>query len=993
MNKIPRSNGRTVVADRVPVSFVRTWMFHWPLLLAAFSGFVAARTEAAIPAAATQDPLYAKGYLVVTYYSGVSKTGTWPVSTTAGLNQALDDAYANNLIAYFPEGTYLINDTLTAHTQTGWNPEGDNYPDTDFTTPRKHIAMIGSTQGHRPIIKLAPNSEGFNNPDVSKPMVEFKNFDFVNTSTEQADSGFHQMLRGIDLDCNAADDANGNDGAIGLYFNQAQNASIENVKVIATGAFAAFRGVPGAASIIVNIEAVGGRYGIYTSIDKAGGCAIVGAKLKDQTINAVHYDGFVPLVLVGFEITTPANSTQAAVTTVPNSGPPKANTSGIHLIDGIIRLGGNPAAAAINNSIGKNIYVRNVYISGGNPVEDNSTNLVKSNSTVTTGTGLWKRIVEYSYCDQAEADAESKVSYNLVGATEARTPTPVSTIYSTVAAGSVPANLITRHIWSALPSVDDIDAVDAFALGIVPAVNELDPVTVDHSALQAIIDQNRKIFLRKGIYRLTGPITLHPNTILYGADRNLTRIEVAGTFLPTVETALISTDDSPTATTYMGDLSIGVYAGGSAPSGWYNSPHPNDWFNALDWRAGKDSMVHMGLVYLAPANVGGRWYTNKHSLIRIRGSGGGRWYYCGSVKNFTSQHADYRILKVEGTRQPLWIYGLNPEHPKGCDAFVEFNDAQNVRIYSVKSEFNGDWVTLLENSPAAKSVVLKFVGCMNVALFGHGAIRNGVNDRGVVEFWDSDRVLATLITPELLRFDTPNDDTLREIVDNQRTKGVRYPHVVALYKRGSITTADEAAMSHSDTFYGPELGFASIPAEDGWVLEGATPGTGGSLLSNGTGPQALSLGDNAAKKQYRSVLSFNTNTPLISANAIIVGASLELRRGYGSVSGTFGRIMADIKTGTFGSAGLEITDFQAGADASDVVPVFPIPAVNGESIEGVLNANGCGKINRTGQTQIRLRFQYATDNDTSTDVLGFYSGENVSENIPILSVRYGQPSN
>ena len=38
----------------------------------------------------------------------------------------------------------------------------------------------------------------------------------------------------------------------------------------------------------------------------------------------------------------------------------------------------------------KNLYVRNVYVTG-------TANLVKSGSTATTGTGIWKQIVEYCY--------------------------------------------------------------------------------------------------------------------------------------------------------------------------------------------------------------------------------------------------------------------------------------------------------------------------------------------------------------------------------------------------------------------------------------------------------------------------------------------------------------------------------------------------------------------------------------------------------------------
>ncbi len=802
------------------------------------------------------------------------------------------------------------------------------------------------------------------------------------------------MVRGIDLDCG------GNPGAIGLYFNEAQNSSIENVKIFAAGAFAGFRGIPGAASIMVNIEVEGGQYGIYTNSNKAAGCVIAGAKLRNQTVNAVRYDGFVPLVLVGFEIVTPANSTQAAVTIVKNPGGARANASGVSLIDGIIRLGGNPTVAAIDNPEGKNFYARNVYIS-----RDGASNLVKSYlADTTTGTGYWKRINEYSYCDQAGPDSFDngeglKESFSLVGAalTPNKTPSPLNNgVIAAVTsnAGSPPGDLVSRHTWFALPSVDDLDKFDVSTAGIIPAVNEDDPRVVDHGVLQILINSHRKIFLPKGIYRLTGPINLKADTILFGADRNLTRIEVAQgwsddiaeTKALQIETSVITTDNSSTATTYLGDLSIGVHCG-KPPTGPESLPDPSDWFTALDWRAGKDSMVHIGQVYREPYAVMPRWKTNKHSLIRIHQLGGGRWYHLGAVKAHTSEDPDYRILKVENTTQPLWIYGLNPEHPRGCDAYVEFNNAKNVRIYSVKSEFTEDRALGID-SLAAKSVALKFIKSQNIAIFGYGAIRNGVNNRGIIEFIDSARVLAALIAPERKRFGTSSDDTIRELKTEDvlptRKRGVTFPHVVALYKDGEITGTDEMQMTHSDSFYGMELSFPSVEGEDGWIVAG-TPST-----VNTIGP--LRVGDNAANKQYRSILSFVTTLPSSHPDLVAVAATLSLRRNASAFTypAAFGRLKADIKTMTFGgTATLVSDDFNAAPTYTDVIPAFPVPAAS--SVNEYELASGLTAINPGGRTQLRIYFANPTDSDSAADALEFFGGGGPLVNQPILTVRYTQP--
>jgi hypothetical protein len=46
-------------------------------------------------------------------------------------------------------------------------------------------------------------------------------------------------------------------------------------------------------------------------------------------------------------------------------------------------------------------------------------------------------------------------------------------------------------------------------------------------------------------------------------------------------------------------------------------------------------------------------------------------------------------------------------------------------------------------------------------------------------------------------------------------------------------------------------------------------------------------------------------------------------------------------------------------------------------------------VNKTGYTQLRIRFTTDDDNDSADDYLGFYSGENpTAANRPILEVTY-----
>jgi hypothetical protein len=807
----------------------------FPLILALAAALPDAR--ALSPAAARNNPV--KGYLNVDVYSGVTNTpGATPVqpsagvmtNTTTALNTALKDAYEEGYVAYFPSGTYFVNGTLKAHTETGG-------VGSDFNTPKQHLVVVGQ-KSNRPVIKLANNATGFNSTTTPKAVVEFMNFEVGHLPTNDTDplryyweapsKAYGQMIRDIIIDCSQGG-AN-NDGAIGLYFNQAQNASIENVKVIATGALSGITALPGRGWGAVNIEVVGGQYGIdmlpivrppnpnegdgtkgnLFSTGNAGS-VVVGAKLTNQTVRAVRFLGFVPLVLVGFEITS---ATDLPIMTLEPSG--ATGNSAVNLIDGRITRTGGGAAELINNEQEKNLYLRNVYVTGTN-------NLIKrADGSLVTASGTWKRIEEYSFCATPDtlpaSDLEHKDCFNwITGHPTGRKNTDEidSAIHAYFPAGSVPAldELRNNHRWASLPAPTDAGVIDVTNPGggltaVVPAVDENDPKVVSHTALQTIINANpnSKIYLPKGIYRLTGPINLKANTALFGTARYLTRIEPDLNWVPTIETAIITTDNSSAATTYLGDMAVGVNVGASTTS------TAGDWFVALHWRAGRNSMVHMGQPYRlndgtsVPNNT--RPTTNDHSLMKITNLGGGRWYFVGAIKTASAGHAKYRILEVVGTgnpttNEPLWIYGLNPEHALGAsftaspETYVEFINSHNIRIYAGKSEFSNT-TPVNQGDPETASRIVWFNGCSNVGMYGHGAIRNGVTDKGVMEFTDCVHVLATHITPQRNDTSTANDDTVRDDVAGVvATDSVAYPDVVALFKRGGLSDTDEAVMTHN----------------------------------------------------------------------------------------------------------------------------------------------------------------------------------------------------
>lgn len=182
---------------------------------------------------------------------------------------------------------------------------------------------------------------------------------------------------------------------------------------------------------------------------------------------------------------------------------------------------------------------------------------------------------------------------------------------------------------------------------------------------------------------------------------------------------------------------------------------------------------------------------------------------------------------------------------------------------------------------------------------------------------------------------------------------------------------------------------ASTGVQDGWVLESTeTSSIGGTLDASAS---TLRLGDDATKKQYRDILSFNTGPGLPDA-ATIVGVTLKVKKqgivGGGNPITTFQGVIVEIKNGVIGTAALQTTDFQT-AIPNPLGPFSPVVAANWYSID---LTSALGSINKTGLTQLRLRFKLDDNNNAIANYLSLYSGNTaVAADRPQLVITYYLP--
>jgi predicted outer membrane repeat protein len=179
----------------------------------------------------------------------------------------------------------------------------------------------------------------------------------------------------------------------------------------------------------------------------------------------------------------------------------------------------------------------------------------------------------------------------------------------------------------------------------------------------------------------------------------------------------------------------------------------------------------------------------------------------------------------------------------------------------------------------------------------------------------------------------------------------------------------------------------SVALQDGWILESTeTSNKGGSKNNTAS---TFNLGDNAANKQYRGILSFDTSS--LPGDAFITNVTLNLKRaavvGGSNPINIFKGFMVDLRNGDFGTAALELGDFKAAGNMI-LGPFKPALIGGGYSLD--LSAANL-QINRTGDTQIRLRFKLDDNNNLVANYLKLYSGNAAEADRPQLLIEYYLP--
>jgi len=648
------------------------------------------------------DTIWESNQAVQFGYFPVTLVGATPndlTDDTDAINLAIKIARDHRFVCYLPAGEYMISDQLKAMIPSVWRFN-------QFRNEREFTpSIVGDPNNGGVVIKLFENAQNFNTVTLGLPTDESikaaillwaqpttqcpyrikapDNPDsFIYDPPKDAMSNYtvptdpNKECQGIAFNLtlkNITIDLNGNANTVGVRAAGAQGSTIENVTVLAEGAYAGFQNGFGEGGGMFNIRVVGGKHGlVLTDGEQSLNFHIAGAEFINQKESVFRGASYGPSTFTGLRIVKekPAlfsiiDPSQATTINLKKAigGPPYVK--GLSIIDAVIHIT-NPEAQTeevfdLYNA--NNFYLKNVFIKG-------VTNLIgwtgNANAVVSNSPNQYMHIEEYIHTK----NANQQVSL-LQGSTSILDKIKQGPYVENPYLG----NPIQKHIWQNEPWFDP-ENINSDLIIIDTLVGR--DTNADDLILQDAINNagpSGKVFLPRGIYYINSPLLLKSNTQLFGPDKMMSIIMAGPNFPDNPQTFMIMTEDSTAANTSLSNIML------------MKDNTKNQSTSYLHWQAGKNSVVRNIMLGANGFDRSGSPFQASR-FYQIDNQGGGRWYaVCAEWEKLkgTTKNEDFRMVYINNNNSPLRIYGLNTERDSS-DVQVELNNANDVHVYHYKTE-------------------------------------------------------------------------------------------------------------------------------------------------------------------------------------------------------------------------------------------------------------------------------------------------------------------
>lgn len=611
----------------------------------------------------SNQPLLELGYVDVTR-PPYNADPTGRVDSRSAIQQAADDAYANNLVTFVPKGTYLLSGAIRS-IQTKVEGTGTEIkPDGTLSQRKFARTLVGDNSGGTaPVLKLKDNASDL-------PENVFLYFAYEGTRYASA-RHYASLLRGFTIDMG------NNPNASAVSMSAAQHSTIQDIEVI--GNFdAGITGLPGSGGSTTNIHIKGGKIGIRQS-EYRPSPSVHSVKLENQSLAGIELlDSRGPLVIVGFDIQGSGSNYRAV--SVQRKTDPARPRRNLVLVDGKIELRSGAQIAIEAN--GKDIYLRNSFIKA--PTLINNGDADDADRVLIGDAGKWLHIEDYLMTSAeggAIAVAGGEIITNGDGnpASWGAQPKPVAS----------PPSLLDRHRWNAtnFPSIFETAFVDVRDYGASPSDASDDDSAAINAALRDSVRSGHRhfgkiVFLPRGHYHVRAPIEVPVNAKLIGASNTISVIEASTNWSPSGATALVRTANG-VGSTIIANLAISGHEP-SSTAGMTAHKH-------IILFHGRNSDMLLRDVQIARREYGedSRGHYDQ-PVVRLSGNAGGQIFNLG-LDHFhhpaDQMAAGHRMLLIDGTRRPLHIYQPNIEGT-GNTPQSEIRNSHNVYFYAFKYEGN-----------------------------------------------------------------------------------------------------------------------------------------------------------------------------------------------------------------------------------------------------------------------------------------------------------------